>query len=118
LKYKIYFPTPGTEIMHIFPSYLVTDRALNTGLTLTTSINFHSISLLTESRITYKNLVRLVSFLAARHGYDQRTTQELMSPGYDTYRRDREDGYGGVLVAISSQVYLAFLRGRVVILSF
>jgi hypothetical protein len=36
-----------------------------------------------------------------------------MPPGYITYRRDREDGYGGVLVAvkdtlISSQVDLAF----------
>ena len=41
------------------------------------------------------------------------TTQEVMPPGYNTYRKDRADGYGGVLVAvkdtlISSQVDIAF----------
>ena len=28
------------------------------------------------------------------------STQEVMPPGYVTYRKDRSDGYGGVLVAV------------------
>ena len=30
------------------------------------------------------------------------TNQEVMSPGYEVYRNDRSDGYGGVLIAVKS----------------
>ena len=31
-----------------------------------------------------------------------KTNQEIIPPGYEVYRKDRHDGYGGVLVIVKS----------------